>query len=60
MAHGVSMGGYVFAAAIQRAGLEVAEIEDVMIGCSTPEGAAGRNIARQITMRGGCPVTTGA
>ena len=35
-----------------------AEIEDVIMGCANPEGATGRNIARQIAIRAGCPVTT--
>jgi acetyl-CoA C-acetyltransferase len=33
------------------------EVEDVIIGCATPEGATGGNIARQIAIRAGCPVT---
>lgn len=56
--HGASMGGHVVAAAVQRAGLQLDQVEDVVIGCSTPEGATGRNIARQIAIRAGCPVTT--
>ncbi len=58
MTHGASMGGHVLAAAITRAGIEAGEIEDVIIGCATPEGATGSNIARQIALRAGCPVTT--
>ena len=58
MTHGASMGGHVLAAAIARAGVEPGEIEDVIMGCATPEGATGSNIARQIALRGGCPVTT--
>lgn len=59
MTHGATMGGHVLQAAIERAKLEPAEVEDVMIGCATPEGATGGNIARQIALRAGCPVTTG-
>jgi acetyl-CoA C-acetyltransferase len=58
MTHGATMGGHVVEAAIRRAGVEAREVEDVLMGCSTPEGATGRNIARQIAIRAGCPVTT--
>jgi acetyl-CoA C-acetyltransferase len=58
MTHGATLGGHVLAAAIKRAGIEAGEVEDVLIGCATPEGATGSNIARQIALRGGCPVTT--
>ena len=58
MTHGATMGGHVLCHAIKRAQLDPAEIEDVIIGCANPEGATGRNIARQIAVRGGCPVTT--
>jgi len=58
MTHGATLGGHVLNAAIARAGIEAGEVEDVVIGCATPEGATGGNIARQIALRGGCPVTT--
>ena len=58
MTHGAEMGGHVLEHAIARARLEPAEIEDVIMGCANPEGATGRNIARQIAIRAGCPVTT--
>jgi len=58
MTHGATMGGHVLCHAIKRAQLDPAEIEDVIIGCANPEGATGRNIARQIAIRAGCPVTT--
>jgi acetyl-CoA C-acetyltransferase len=59
MTHGATLGGHALAAAIARAGVEPGEIEDVIIGCANPEGATGANIARQIALRGGCPVSTG-
>lgn len=59
MTHGATLGGHVLKAAIERARIEAGEIEDVIIGCANPEGATGGNIARQIALRGGCPVTTG-
>jgi acetyl-CoA C-acetyltransferase len=58
MTHGATIGGRALCAAIERAHLDPAEIEDVIIGCANPEGATGRNIARQIALRAGCPVTT--
>jgi acetyl-CoA C-acetyltransferase len=56
--HGAAMGGHVVASAVERAGLNPAEIEDVVIGCGFPEGETGSNIARQIGIRAGLPVTT--
>jgi acetyl-CoA C-acetyltransferase len=58
MTHGATMGGHALRHAIARANLDPAEIEDVIMGCANPEGATGRNIARQIAIRAGCPVTT--
>jgi acetyl-CoA C-acetyltransferase len=58
MTHGATIGGRALCAAVERAHLDPAEIEDVIIGCANPEGATGRNIARQIALRAGCPVTT--
>ena len=57
MTHGATMGGHVVEHAIQRAGIEAGEVNDVIMGCGTPEGATGANIARQIALRAGCPVT---
>ena len=57
MTHGATMGGHVVRAAIERAGSEAGEVEDVLMGCATPEGATGGNIARQIALMAGCPVT---
>ncbi len=58
MSHGATLGGHVVQAAVARAGIDPAEVEDVIIGCATPEGATGANIARQIALRAGLPVTT--
>ena len=57
MTHGATLGGHAVQHAIARAGIEAAEVDDVVIGCATPEGATGANIARQIALRAGCPVT---
>ncbi len=56
MTHGASLGGHAVAAAIERAGIAAAEVEDVIMGCANPEGATGHNIARQIALRAGLPV----
>ena len=58
MTHGATLGGHALKHAIARAQIDPAEVEDLIIGCATPEGATGSNIARQIALRGGCPVTT--
>ena len=55
--HGASLGGFAVKAAMERAGIDPGEVEDVVMGCATPEGATGGNIARQIALRAGCPVT---
>ena len=58
MTHGATLGGHAVQAAVQRAGIDAAEVEDVIMGCANPEGATGANIARQIALRAGLPVTT--
>ncbi|MBJ7536583.1 acetyl-CoA C-acyltransferase [Marinomonas transparens] len=58
MTHPVAMGGHVVAHAVARAGIELAEVEDVVMGSTFLEGPAGMNIARQIALKAGCPVTT--
>jgi acetyl-CoA C-acetyltransferase len=58
MTHGATMGGHALQQAIARARLDPGDVEDVIMGCANPEGATGRNIARQIALRAGCPVTT--
>ncbi|WP_439572732.1 acetyl-CoA C-acyltransferase [Phreatobacter sp.] len=55
--HGAAMGGHATKHAIERAGIDPAEVEDVIVGCANPEGATGGNIARQIALSAGCPVT---
>ena len=57
MTHGATLGAAAVTAALQRAGLEGGEVEDVMMGCANPEGATGVNIARQIAIRAGMPVS---
>jgi acetyl-CoA C-acetyltransferase len=57
MTHGATLGGHVVKAALQRAGVDGAQVEDVIMGCANPEGATGMNIARQSALRAGLPVT---
>src|SRR3989440_10931628 len=58
MTHGAKMGGHVVHAALDRAKVDCQEVDDVIMGCANPEGATGWNIARQIALRAGCPITT--
>ncbi len=57
MTHGATLGGHAVQHAIQRAGIDAGEVEDVIMGCANPEGATGANIARQIALKAGCPIT---
>jgi len=59
MTHGAVLGGHVVQEAVFRAKVDPAEIEDVLIGCANPEGATGLNIARQIAIKAGLPVSVG-
>jgi len=58
MTHGATMGAHVVRAAVERAKVDPAEVEDVVMGCAMPEGTTGGNVARQIALRAGLPVTT--
>ncbi|MGJ7552519.1 acetyl-CoA C-acyltransferase [Variovorax sp. RB3P1] len=58
MTHGATLGGHAVQHAVQRAGIDPASVDDVIMGCATPEGATGSNIARQIALRAGLPITT--
>ena len=57
MTHGAELGGHAVRAAVARSGVDGSEVEDVLMGCANPEGATGANIARQIALRAGLPVT---
>jgi acetyl-CoA C-acetyltransferase len=54
--HGAVLGGHVIKHAVERAGVEGHEVEDVVMGCAMPEGATGHNIARLSAIRAGLPV----
>jgi acetyl-CoA C-acetyltransferase len=60
LTHGADLGGHVISHAIERAGIDPGDIEDVVLGCALPEGATGGNIARQAAIRAGIPVTAAA
>jgi acetyl-CoA C-acetyltransferase len=57
MTHGATLGGHAVQHAVARAGIDGAEVEDVIMGCATPEGATGANIARQIALKAGLPIS---
>ena len=58
MAHPVTYTGHVLRHAIERARIDPEEVEDVIVGATFLEGAAGANVARQVALRAGCPVST--
>jgi len=53
-----TLGGHAVKHAVERAGLEPAEVDDVMMGCAMPQGTQGQNVGRQIALAAGLPVTT--
>ena len=55
--HGADLGGHVIRHAVERAGIDPEEVEDVILGCGGPEGATGFNIGRQSVFRAGLPTT---
>jgi acetyl-CoA C-acetyltransferase len=59
MTHGATLGGFAIKAAVERAGIDPAAIDDVLMGCANPEGATGMNIARQAALRAGMPISVG-
>jgi acetyl-CoA C-acetyltransferase len=56
--HPIVMAGHALRHAIARAGIEAAEVDDVILGSGMPEGATGFNVARNAAIQAGCPVTT--
>ena len=53
--HGATLAGHVVAQAVARAGVDPAEVDDVVMGCALPEGATGKNIGRMAALRAGLP-----
>jgi acetyl-CoA C-acetyltransferase len=58
MTYGATMGAHAVQHAVERAKVDPAEVEDVMMGVALGEGTTGGNVARQIALRAGLPVTT--
>ena len=59
MTHGATLAGHAIEHAVKRAGIDPAEVEDVIMGCALQQGATGLNIARYAALRAGMPVTAG-
>ena len=57
MTHGATLAGHAIEHAVKRAGIDPAEVEDVILGCALPQGATGLNIGRYAAIRAGLPVT---
>ena len=55
--HGAALGGHAVEHAVKRAGIDPGSVEDCLMGCATPQGATGGNIARQIALRAGLPIS---
>ncbi len=53
-----TLGAHAVKHAVERAGIDPAEVEDVIMGCAMPQGSQGGNVARQIALAAGLPVTT--
>ena len=51
-----TMGAAAIEAAVERAGIETGEVDDVVMGCAMQQGTQGNNVARQCAIRAGLPV----
>lgn len=56
---GPTLGGHAIKSALERCGLDPAEVEDVAWGCALTQGSQAPNIARLAALAGGLPVTAG-
>ena len=54
---GQSLAGHAVASAVERAGVDPAEVDDVVIGCALQQGSTGQNVGRQAAVTAGLPVT---
>src|SRR6187402_3371907 len=54
---GQELAGHAIAQAVKRAGVDPAQIEDVLLGCALQQGSTGGNIARQALLRAGLPTS---
>ena len=59
MTYAPTLAAHSIQHAVQRAGIDPAEVEDVILGASLLEGTTGGNVARIAALRAGLPVTTG-
>jgi acetyl-CoA C-acetyltransferase len=57
MTYGPTLAGAAIEAAVRRAGIDPAEVDDVLLGCALPEGTTGLNVARVAALRAGLPVS---
>ena len=55
---GATLGSYSLKPAIERAGIEPGEVDDVLWGAALQQGAQAGNLARQVALRAGCPIGT--
>ncbi|MEQ1495559.1 MAG: acetyl-CoA C-acyltransferase [Novosphingobium sp.] len=55
---GATLGSYSLAAAVARAGIDGAEVDDVLWGSALQQGTQAGNLARQVALRAGLPITT--
>jgi acetyl-CoA C-acetyltransferase/acetyl-CoA acyltransferase len=54
---GPELAAFAVRAAVERSGIDPAQIEDAILGCGYPEGTTGRNVARQTIIRAGLPIS---
>ncbi len=54
-----TLGSHAVKQAVERAGVDPDEVEDVIMGCAMQQGTQGPNVARMIALRAGLPVTIG-
>ncbi|MEL7188676.1 MAG: acetyl-CoA C-acyltransferase [Pseudomonadota bacterium] len=57
---GATLGSFSYKAAVERAGIEGGEVDDVVWGAVLTQGTQAGNIGRQVALRGGAPVTVAA
>ena len=55
--YGATLAGHALAAAVEQAGIDPGEVDDVAMGCALQQGTTGQNIARQAALRAGMPKT---
>ena len=55
--YGATLGAHAISAAIEQAGIDPGEIDDIAMGCALQQGTTGNNIARQAALRAGLPNT---